>query len=111
MGICRLTRLRRHVTGSSVDPSLDEHFKSAAHLWETAADPKTAKSGEPTETSFSRAVGNGEAFWDWAGRPEHAFNQRRFDIGMQGTQAFVTAASIIACNYRFHFVHAKAYRK
>jgi len=73
---------------------LDEHFKSAAYLWETATDPKTAKSGEPTESSFSRAVGNGEAFWNWAGRPENAFNQRRFDIGMRGTQALITAASI-----------------
>ncbi len=94
MVICRLTRLRSYVTGSLVDLSLDEHFKSAAYLWETVTDPKTAKSGEPTESSFSRAVGNGAAFWDWAGRPEHAFNQRRFDIGMRGTQALITATSI-----------------
>ena len=78
---------------------LDEQTKASAYIWEAASDPKTAKSGEPNESPFARAVGNGKTFWEWAGQPENAFNQRRFDIGMRGTQAHVTNAPIIAGNY------------
>jgi len=78
---------------------LDDAFKASAYLWETVSDPKTAKSGEATETAFSRAVGNGRAYWDFIGQPENAYKQRRFDIGMRGTQMFATAAPIIAGEY------------
>ncbi len=75
---------------------LDDAFKASAYLWETAGDPKTAKSGEATETAFSTAVGNGRTFWDYMGQPENAYKQRRFDIGMRGTQSFASPVSFIA---------------
>jgi hypothetical protein len=75
---------------------LDDAFKASAYLWETAGDPKTAKSGEATETGFSMAVGNGKTYWDYVGQPENAYKQRRFDIGMRGTQTFASPMSFIA---------------
>ncbi|KAF8350308.1 S-adenosyl-L-methionine-dependent methyltransferase [Amanita rubescens] len=74
---------------------LDEAFKASAYLWETAGDPKTAKSSEATETGFSTAVGNGRGFWDYIGQPENTYNQRRFDVGMRGTQIFVSPKSFM----------------
>jgi hypothetical protein len=82
-----------------LNPRLDDVFKASAYLWETASDPKIAKSGEPTEAAFCKAVSNGRSYWDFIGQPENIFKQRRFDMGMQGTQSFVAAASIIAGNY------------
>ena len=79
---------------------LDEQCKASAYLWETASDPKTAKSGESNESPFARAVGNGKPFYEWAGQPENDFYQRRFDIAMRGTEEQVTNARIIAGNYR-----------
>ncbi|KAF8313561.1 S-adenosyl-L-methionine-dependent methyltransferase [Amanita rubescens] len=55
---------------------LDDAFKASAYLWETAGDPKTAKSGEATECGFSTAVGNGRTYWDYIGQPENAYKQR-----------------------------------
>ncbi len=78
---------------------LDEGFKASAYLWETAGDPKTAKSGEATESAFSKAVCNGRTYWDYIEQPENAYNQRRFDIGMRGTQIFISPTSFIAGDY------------
>ncbi|KAF8351885.1 S-adenosyl-L-methionine-dependent methyltransferase [Amanita rubescens] len=75
---------------------LDEAFKASAYLWEITSNPKTAKSGEATETAFSMAVGNGGTYWDYIGQPENAYNQRRFDIGMRGSQIFRSPTSFIA---------------
>ena len=80
---------------------LDEQFKASAYLWETASDPTTAKSSEPNASPFSRAVGNGKTLWEWAGQPENAFNERRFDIGMRGTRAHIANKPIIAGKYRY----------
>ena len=78
---------------------LDDCFKASAYLWETAGDPKTAKSGEATETGFSTAVGNGRTYWDYIGQPENAYKQRRFDIGMRGTQIFISPKSFMDGDY------------
>ena len=62
-------------------------FKASAYAWETLADPATAKSGEPTEAPLARAMGVKETLWEFYARPEQAFRQRRFNIGMQGVRA------------------------
>ncbi|KAJ3517445.1 hypothetical protein NLJ89_g507 [Agrocybe chaxingu] len=66
---------------------LDEPFKGSAYAWETLADPATVKSGEPDASPFARAIGRKETLWQFYERPENAFKQRRFNIGMQGIQA------------------------
>ncbi|KAF8351882.1 S-adenosyl-L-methionine-dependent methyltransferase [Amanita rubescens] len=75
---------------------LDENFKASAYLWETVSDPKTAKSGEPNEAPFSRAIGNGKTFWQWLEQPKNAFIQHRFDIAMSGIQALTSNAVILS---------------
>jgi hypothetical protein len=78
------------------DTRLDENFKASAYLWETVSDPKTAKSGEPNEAPFSRAIGNGKTFWQWLEQPKNAFIQHRFDIAMSGIQALTSNAVILS---------------
>ena len=72
------------------DVRLDEHFKASAYLWESASNPKTAKSIEPTDTLFAKVVRNRKTFWDWVEQPGNFFRWCRFDAGMHGTQAPIT---------------------
>ncbi|KAF8334401.1 S-adenosyl-L-methionine-dependent methyltransferase [Amanita rubescens] len=75
---------------------VDEVAKSSAYFYENASDPKIANSGEPADCPFAKIVGNGTPFWDWLERPENAVRQRRFDIGMRGTQVMTTAGPIMS---------------
>ncbi|KAF8326437.1 S-adenosyl-L-methionine-dependent methyltransferase, partial [Amanita rubescens] len=75
---------------------LDLHFKASAYLWESASDPKTAKSGEPADNPFGRTIGKGKSYWEWIEQPENTFYRRRFDIGMSGIQALTSNAAILS---------------
>jgi len=66
---------------------LDETFKAAAFAWENLEDPKTTNSGDPDASPFARAIGRKETLWQFYERPENAFRQHRFNVGMQGVQA------------------------
>ncbi|KAJ7124389.1 S-adenosyl-L-methionine-dependent methyltransferase [Mycena epipterygia] len=74
---------------------LDETFKASAYAWETLADPATARSGDPTASPLARATGRAETLWTYYERPEEQFRHRRFDIGMQGVEAFQPADAIL----------------
>ena len=58
----------------------------------------TIKSGEPSDTPFARAVGNGKSYWDWIEQPENAVLQRRFNISMSGIQSLTTSAPVLSGN-------------
>ncbi|TFY51548.1 hypothetical protein EVG20_g10950 [Dentipellis fragilis] len=73
---------------------LDESFKASAYTWETLADPQTGHSGEPTATPFCRAFARNETVWQFYGRPEEKYRQRRFDAAMLGVQALQIADAI-----------------
>ncbi len=73
--------------------SLDEAFKASAYAWDTLADPKTVKSGDPTASPFARAFNTQGTLWDLHSRDER--RQRRFNIGMQGIQSLQPVDAIL----------------
>ncbi|KAA1478073.1 S-adenosyl-L-methionine-dependent methyltransferase [Dentipellis sp. KUC8613] len=73
---------------------LDEAFKGSAYAWETLADPATRHSGEPSTTPFCRAFGTTDTVWQFYGRPDEKYRQRRFDAAMQGVGALQPADAI-----------------
>lgn len=86
--------------------SLDEPFKASAYAWENLADPETALSGDPTASAFARAMGRKETLWQYYERPEQAFRQRRFGIGMQGIQALQPPDIILNGGFLFNKISA-----
>ncbi|KAF8334399.1 S-adenosyl-L-methionine-dependent methyltransferase [Amanita rubescens] len=75
---------------------VDELVKSSAYFYENASDPKIASSGELSDSPFAKAVSNGTPFRDWLKEPQNAFRQRRFDIGMRGTQVATTTGPVMS---------------
>ncbi|KAA1478069.1 S-adenosyl-L-methionine-dependent methyltransferase [Dentipellis sp. KUC8613] len=73
---------------------LDEAFKASAYAWETLSDPRTSHSGDPAAAPFSRAFGTNDTVWEFYGRPEEKYRQRRFDTAMQGVQALQSPDAI-----------------
>lgn len=75
--------------------SLDEPFKASAYGWEICADPDTVNSGDPAASPFARAMGKKETLWQFHEKPEQAFRQHRFNIGMHGMQALQPPDAIL----------------
>ncbi|KAL0952726.1 hypothetical protein HGRIS_006959 [Hohenbuehelia grisea] len=66
---------------------LDETFKAASYSWEASLGISEADWTDTSKTPFNTAYKTSETFWKYLERPEEAFRQRRFGLGMQGVQA------------------------
>ena len=74
--------------------SLDETFKACAYSWETLQDP-SYRTGEPSESPVSRALGVKETLWEHYARPEYRYRGTRFDIAMQGVSTILPPDTVL----------------
>ncbi|KAF8626087.1 hypothetical protein AX15_005085 [Amanita polypyramis BW_CC] len=63
---------------------LDDIFKGSSYLYENESDPKTAKSQQPEDAPYARALGIKKPLFEYYAQPEQCAKQRKFNIAMRG---------------------------
>jgi hypothetical protein len=75
--------------------SLDEGFKSSAHLPETLLDPDFAHANEANKTAMNKAFGYDGDMWSWFEAPENRSRLVRFGSAMTGLKNMSSPNAIL----------------